>query len=412
MKDIVDVAIIGAGPYALSLAAHLRETGLSFRIFGKPLSTWTEHMPDGMKLKSDGFASNLYAPAANSTLKAYCTHHGIAYHDTDIPVRLDVFNAYAEAFMWRFAPNVEAKDVMLLQRKDDDFLLLLENGERAFARHVVLAVGITAFADMPEELKRIPKEYRSHSFHHKSARHLHRREVVVIGGGASAIDIAAQLAENDVSVRIVTRDRKIRWHNPPGVRHALSWLTKPMSGIGPGWRSLLCTKLPELFHALPQSLRLRAVRRHLGPAPAWFMRARVDGRIPITLDSEVIGATMRGRRVSLTIASKGEEGEIQCDYVIAATGYKTDMSRLSFLEQRLLSQIEQAKGTPVLSSQFETTVRGLYVIGPAAANSFGPMMRFMVGAGYTSPRLTKHLSRRLKQFKRPAPVASRTLRPA
>ncbi len=186
-----DVAIIGAGPYALSLAAHLRETGLSFRIFGKPLSTWREHMPEGMFLKSDGFASNLYAPAADSTLKAYCAQQELPYHDTDIPVRLDVFNDYADAFQWRFAPNVEAKDVSVLEHKDKEFHLTLENGERLVARHVVLAVGISHFADMPEELKRIPKSFRSHSFHHRLADPFYRRDVVVIGAGASAMDIAA-----------------------------------------------------------------------------------------------------------------------------------------------------------------------------------------------------------------------------
>jgi len=106
MPNITDVAIIGAGPYGLSLAAHLRAAGLSFRIFGKPLDTWREHMPEGMKLKSDGFASSLCAPAADSTLKAYCEQRDIPYHDTDLPVPLDVFNAYAEDFQWRFVPNV------------------------------------------------------------------------------------------------------------------------------------------------------------------------------------------------------------------------------------------------------------------------------------------------------------------
>lgn len=70
MPSICDVAIVGAGPYGLSLAAHLRDAGLSFRIFGKPMSTWRDHMPRGMHLKSEGFASNLSAPDRRSTLEA------------------------------------------------------------------------------------------------------------------------------------------------------------------------------------------------------------------------------------------------------------------------------------------------------------------------------------------------------
>src|SRR5471032_2387985 len=67
-----DVAIIGAGPYGLSVAAHLRGTGVTVRIFGKAMDTWRSHMPEGMMLKSEGFASNLSAPDRVSTLKDYC----------------------------------------------------------------------------------------------------------------------------------------------------------------------------------------------------------------------------------------------------------------------------------------------------------------------------------------------------
>ena len=56
---MVSTAIIGAGPYGLSIAAHFRRRGIPFRIFGRPMDSWLNHMPKGMKLKSDGFASNI-----------------------------------------------------------------------------------------------------------------------------------------------------------------------------------------------------------------------------------------------------------------------------------------------------------------------------------------------------------------
>jgi cation diffusion facilitator CzcD-associated flavoprotein CzcO len=62
-----DVAIIGAGPYGLSIAAHLKVRGLDFRIFGSPMHTWLSHMPKGMRLKSEGFASGLYDPQSTFT---------------------------------------------------------------------------------------------------------------------------------------------------------------------------------------------------------------------------------------------------------------------------------------------------------------------------------------------------------
>ena len=98
MPDIADVAIVGAGPYGLSLAAHLRAAGVSFRIFGKPMSTWRDHMPKGMQLKSEGFASNLSAPDRDSTLEAWCVANGKPYSAQKVPVALADFVAYAVWF--------------------------------------------------------------------------------------------------------------------------------------------------------------------------------------------------------------------------------------------------------------------------------------------------------------------------
>lgn len=36
------VAIVGARPYGLSVAAHLRSCGVPFRIFGRPMRRWRE----------------------------------------------------------------------------------------------------------------------------------------------------------------------------------------------------------------------------------------------------------------------------------------------------------------------------------------------------------------------------------
>jgi cation diffusion facilitator CzcD-associated flavoprotein CzcO len=55
---MISVAIVGSGPYALSLAAHLNPLGIGFRIFGPCMEAWDKHMPPGMFLKSDGFASD------------------------------------------------------------------------------------------------------------------------------------------------------------------------------------------------------------------------------------------------------------------------------------------------------------------------------------------------------------------
>src|SRR5215475_364934 len=121
---VLEAAVIGAGPYGLSIAAHLHHHGANIRVFGKPIETWRSHMPEGMLLKSDGFASNLSAPAHEHSLRAYCTRQAISYDDLKIPVPLSSFIAYALDFQRRFVPVVDSRSVIRVRRRGDNFELL------------------------------------------------------------------------------------------------------------------------------------------------------------------------------------------------------------------------------------------------------------------------------------------------
>ncbi len=68
----VDTTIVGAGPYGLSIAAHLRSARVPFEQFGTPLDSWRTFMPRGMVLKSERFASNLWDPERRYSLKRFC----------------------------------------------------------------------------------------------------------------------------------------------------------------------------------------------------------------------------------------------------------------------------------------------------------------------------------------------------
>src|SRR5579872_4237370 len=122
---MIDIAIVGAGPYGLSVAAYLRHRGIQFRIFGRPMDSWLAHMPKGMCLKSDGFASNIYDPQGQFTLKSFCEERKIEYSDAGIPVRLETFASYGVAFQERMTPELENKMVTGLERSQEGFLLRL-----------------------------------------------------------------------------------------------------------------------------------------------------------------------------------------------------------------------------------------------------------------------------------------------
>src|SRR5215468_1894409 len=136
MTASTEVAIIGAGPYGLSLAAHLRAGQIPHRIFGSPMDSWRHHMPLGMLLKSDGFASSLSDPQSSFTLAHFCAQQGIEYHPTDVPVRLESFIAYGLAFQKRFAPDLDTRLVHTLDRLSGGFRLQLEDRTELEARSV------------------------------------------------------------------------------------------------------------------------------------------------------------------------------------------------------------------------------------------------------------------------------------
>jgi cation diffusion facilitator CzcD-associated flavoprotein CzcO len=153
---MINTAIIGAGPYGLSIAAHLRRHATSFRIFGRPMDSWLAHMPKGMLLKSDGFASDIYDPDREFTLRRFCGERGIEYSDTRVPVRVDTFAAYGLAFRERMVPELENRLVVSVELVPGGFLLQFDDGEMVTARRVVLATGITHFGYIPPEISSLP----------------------------------------------------------------------------------------------------------------------------------------------------------------------------------------------------------------------------------------------------------------
>jgi len=151
-----------------------------------------------------------------------------------------------------------------------------------------------------------------------------------------------------------------------------------------------------MFHYWPESLRLKTVRKHLGPSGGWFAKEKVVGKLPVLLGHTVVRAEAQGSAVRLQLRSiDGSEREIVTDHIIAATGYKVGLERLRFLSSEIRSKVKAVDGTPVLSKTFESSVPGLYFVGVASANSFGPVMRFAFGAGFAARRLAETMAKSL-----------------
>ncbi len=391
-----NVAIIGAGPYGLSIAAHLKARNVDFRIFGSPMDTWMTQMPKGMRLKSEGFASSLYDPGSSFTLRHYCQEHDIPYADIGLPVPLETFTAYGLEFQKRFVPGLENNIVISVEKAARGFHIGLQDGEVFSADRVVVAVGICHFGYMPAVLAALPKELVTHSSEHSDMDRFNGRQVAVVGAGASALDVAALLHHAGASVQLIARKPAIRFHDPPSkTPPTLSMrLRHPMTGIGPGWKLFFCANAPGAFHYLPVGYRVESVKKILGPAPGWFIKEQVVGKLPFHLAVDIAKAREEHGRIHLELTNGHDTREsIVADHVIAATGYRVSLKRLKFLDSELRTRIRSVEGSPILSSNFESSVPGLYFVGTSAANDFGPVMRFAFGARYTAGHLSGHLAR-------------------
>jgi thioredoxin reductase len=389
----VDVAIVGAGPYGLSVAAHLNKYRVPYRIFGTPMHSWRSMMPKGMSLKSEGFASYLYDPDDAFTLAHYCKEIKQPYAHFGIPVPLATFAAYGLEFQRRFVPNVETVNIASVEPASaGGFELTTETGEKVGANRVVVAAGITHFGHIPKPLSDLPPELVTHSSRHSDLSAVRGRKVAVVGAGSSAVDLAALMHQAGAIVELIGRRKELVFHSPPSEPSLVERLKEPRSLLGRGWRLVAAAEFPQVFHSMPVDFRLRVVRTHLGPSTGWFVREMVEGKFPVHLGTTVEAAEAHGNEVHLKIGQNGSSRTIVAEHVVAGTGYRMSLRRFKFLGEDLLARIDAVEETPTLSRSFESSVPGLYFVGTISANQFGPLTRFVCGAKFTSRTLSKHLA--------------------
>src|ERR1041385_3384728 len=70
------VAIIGAGPYGLAAAAHLRAAGVETRAFGVPMEFWERRLPEAMSLRSGPSPSKIGDRGTRLPLETYRAGRG------------------------------------------------------------------------------------------------------------------------------------------------------------------------------------------------------------------------------------------------------------------------------------------------------------------------------------------------
>lgn len=387
-----DVVIIGAGPYGLSAAAHLRTVrGLDVHSFGEPMSFWERNMPAGMLLRSGWAATHIADPNESLTLDAYRAASSKSFSS---PVPLDRFIDYGLWYQRRTVPDLDQRKIIRIESHAKDFKLILENGSVVFARRVVIAAGIGSFAWRPPVFDGFPSSLVSHTSEHRQLQGFSGKEVLVIGSGQSALETAALLSEGGAEVEIIARARQIRWLGGLVSRTfqyrlgpAISRLLYAPTDVGPAGISQIVAR-PDLVRRFPRPLQDWLRSRSIRPAGARWLVARLQN-VPMNLGRSVVSVTPAGERIKVRL-DDGNEKTI--DHVFLGTGYRVDVSKYDFFAPALAKSISRFQGYPRLREGFETSVPGLHILGAPAVWSFGPLNQFVVGTHYASRSLLRRVA--------------------
>jgi FAD-dependent urate hydroxylase len=398
-----EVAVIGAGPYGLSVAAHLRHAGLSTHVFGEPMSFWRGHMPKGMRLRSPWRASHLSDPAGALSLDAYAGDH---HTKPDAPLPLEEFVAYGLWFQERAVPEVDRRTVRLIAKSGNGFQLELMDGDVFAADRVVIATGLANQDYRPRAFRDLPAALVSHACEHTDFALLRGKHVAVIGRGQSACESAALLAEAGAEVDLYSRG-DIHWLGAAAQSMAaktVAWqlreaLAAP-SAVGPFPLSWL-VELPALVRHLPSRARQQFTTRCLKAGAAGWLKPRFND-VGCHPGRAIVGVHIAGDRIVVEFDNGGRS----FDHVVLGTGYHVDVSRLGILSPQLLEDIACTDGSPMLRSGFESSVPRLHFVGSYAVKSFGPLLRFVAGAPYAACAVTgaalRRRAYRTGPYRRPA----------
>jgi cation diffusion facilitator CzcD-associated flavoprotein CzcO len=378
----IDVAIVGAGPYGLAAAAHLRAFKPS--VFGRPMSFWRGHMPSGMWLRSPRPASNISAPRDGFSLPDYEREMGL---EAVTPLPLSTFVDYGDWFKDRTGANVEDRVVGEVARDNGHFRLTFDDGETRTARSVVIAAGIKPFAHRPPEFASLPQELVSHSVDHSDLSRFRGQKVLVLGAGQSAVEGAALLHEEGATVELLVRAPQMNWLTRSGLLHKSKRLRRMLyapTDVGPAGVSWLIAA-PSAYRRIPRRIQDPLAQRSIRAAASAWLVSRVEG-VTIREGCRAVSATAADGSVHVTF---DDGSTVSGDHLLLATGYRIDIARYPFWSPSLLEQVERVGGYPRLRRGFETSVPGLFILGAPGAWSHGPLLRFVAGTPYAAARLER-----------------------
>ena len=401
LPEFIDLAIVGAGPHALTLATHLLQKKKSMR--GKflafdPSGTW-------MSRWDRQFAAleipHLRSPAVHQpdpnphALRTFAEDRPNDLFDPyDLP-GTQLFRDFCQETIrrWQLADCVYPAQVIRVEPYKDRghtrFCLHLSNGQSIIARRVVIANG-GAVPNVPEWVGQISTSYPQERLLHSQqvdlrGSRLQGERVLIVGGGLTSGHLALGAVERGAQVLLMSR------RNVYG----------KLFDADPGW---IGPKYLKGFWAEPdlyvrwQTIQQARNGGSMTPAVlSQLRRLEREGKVVFYEQCGVSQAAWRddGWQVHCDNSAVHECIHHQAiNRIWVATGSQLDARNHPLLQDVLAAHpLEIVNGLPVVDEHLRWQGCELFIMGGLAALRVGPAARNLSGARAASDRIVPALTK-------------------
>ncbi|WP_414545593.1 FAD/NAD(P)-binding protein [Nostoc sp. CCY0012] len=387
----IDLAIIGAGPHALTLVTHLlqkrqtmRGRFLVFDPSGKWMSRWQQQFAalEIPHLRSPA----VHHPDPNPfALRKFAeSRPGELFPPYDLP-GTQLFEDMCEDVIhrWDLQNQVIKAQVTRLEPWHQRFRLWLQDRNYVTARRVVLATGGSKL-QIPDWVNQITTEYPLDKLCHSHKVDLRKldlanQRILIVGGGLTSGHLAVGALSRGAKVHLMLRRQ----------------LQGKLFDAEPGW--LGPKYLKGFFAESDYQKRWEMIQQarnggSVTPAIAMQLRRAVrHGNFKLDEYCQILQAQWLGNHW-LVKCDHGSEYEYE--QIWLATGSKFDVTSEPLLSEILDNYpIAIANGLPILDNHLRWPGCELFIMGGLAALQVGPTARNLSGARMASEKIVPAIAK-------------------